>query len=91
VGAGVEVPAHAQLVLCVQDGFRQKPPEQTRLDEQLALLPQVPLHELGVAVGVDVGVSVGVSVGVDVGVSEGDAVEPIVNVSLQLFVLISAA
>lgn len=71
VAVGAAVPAQAQLVLAVQDGFLQKPLQQTKSELQLKLLPQVPLQEFGVAPGVPVGVAVGVAVGVSVGVSVG--------------------
>lgn len=57
-----------QLVLLVQFGFRQKPPEQTKSLLQFEFDPQVPLQLLGVPVGV--GVGVGVPVGVGVGVPD---------------------
>ena len=63
-------------MLEVQDGFLQNPAEHIRPFPQFALLPQVPLQELGVpdGVGVPVGVAVGVPVGVEVGVPVGVAV-----------------
>lgn len=61
VGVGVDV-KQVQLVLDVQLGWRQYPPEQTKPAWQLEFDPQVPLQLLG-APGVGVGPEVGVGVG----------------------------
>jgi len=73
VAEGPGVPLQVQLTLVVHDGFLQKPLEQIKPDEQLLLVPQVPLQLLGVPVGVvlGVGVTTGVPVGVAVGVPDG--------------------
>lgn len=70
MAVGPGVPLQTQLVLDVQDGFLQKPLEQTRFDAQLLLLPQVPPQALGVPEGM--GVPVGVGEAVPLGVGEGD-------------------
>lgn len=75
VGVGVELVPQLQLLAVKHDGLRQRPEvkSQTIPSWQLALLPQVPLQELGVPDGVGVGVVVGVGVGVGdvVGVGVG--------------------
>lgn len=63
-----------QLVCCVQEGFRQKPPLQTSPDRQLVSPVQLalqPCRGVGVGVGVCVPVGVGVGVGVGLGVPVG--------------------
>jgi hypothetical protein len=63
---GVVPVGQVQSVSEVQLGFRQKPDEQVRPEEQLESDPHVPLHVFGVPVGVGVDVETEVGVGVDV-------------------------
>lgn len=79
VGLAVEL-VQLQSVADVQSGFRQKPSvEQTSPDAQFALLPQVPLHEFGVAAGDSVGLAVGLGDGLAVAFTELQTVMSVVQ------------